>query len=165
MAQVVKNLPANAGEARDSSSIPGSGRSPGGGNGTPLQYSCWDNLQAEEAGGLQSMGSRVGHYWSPDYVASKKWTLLVAFPWCDKLAWFIFKNVAAKQPSLNNPSCQLFFPEESSGFRALLKQWYRCFFLDITMVVEYTAEGLYACFLFYSDMQMTQPSWQKVKKN
>ena len=40
---VVKNLPANAGDARDMGSIPGSGRSSGGGNGTPLQYSCLGN--------------------------------------------------------------------------------------------------------------------------
>ena len=40
MVLVVKNLPANAGEARDMGSIPGSGRSPGGGNGNSLQYSC-----------------------------------------------------------------------------------------------------------------------------
>ena len=33
---VVKNLPANAGDTRDTVSIPGSGRSPGGGNGNPL---------------------------------------------------------------------------------------------------------------------------------
>jgi len=37
---VIKNLPANAGESRDMGSIPGSGRSPGGGNGNPLQHSC-----------------------------------------------------------------------------------------------------------------------------
>ena len=37
---VVKNLPANAGDARDASLIPGLGRSPEGGNGTPLHYSC-----------------------------------------------------------------------------------------------------------------------------
>ena len=36
---VVENLPANTGDIRDSSSIPGSGRSPGGGHGNPLQYS------------------------------------------------------------------------------------------------------------------------------
>ena len=36
MGLVVKNLPANAGDAGDSSLIPGSGRSPGGGNGSPL---------------------------------------------------------------------------------------------------------------------------------
>ena len=40
---VVKNLPANAGDAGDSGSIRGSGRSPGEGNGTPLLYSCLKN--------------------------------------------------------------------------------------------------------------------------
>ena len=44
MALVVKNPPANAGDVRDVSSIPGSGRSPGGGRGNPLQYSCLENL-------------------------------------------------------------------------------------------------------------------------
>ena len=37
---VVKNLPANEGDAGDMGLIPGSGRSPGVGNGNPLQYSC-----------------------------------------------------------------------------------------------------------------------------
>ena len=40
---VVKNLPANAGDARDKGLIPGSGRSPGEGTGNPLQYSCLEN--------------------------------------------------------------------------------------------------------------------------
>ena len=40
---VVKNLSANAGDARDAGSIPGSGRSPGVGNGNPLQYSWVEN--------------------------------------------------------------------------------------------------------------------------
>ena len=40
---MVKNPPADAGDARDIGSIPGSGRSPGGGNGNPLQYSCLEN--------------------------------------------------------------------------------------------------------------------------
>ena len=43
MALVVKNLPANAGDIRDVGLIPGSGRSPGGGYGNPLQYSCLEN--------------------------------------------------------------------------------------------------------------------------
>ena len=43
MALVVKNLPANAGDTRDVGLIPGSGRSPGGGNGNPLQNSCLEN--------------------------------------------------------------------------------------------------------------------------
>ena len=54
---VVKNLPANAG---DVGSILGSGRSPGEGNGNPLQYSCLENPWTEEPGGLQSLGSLSG---------------------------------------------------------------------------------------------------------
>ena len=37
---VIKNLPANAGGSGDLGSVPRLGRSPGGGNGNPLQYSC-----------------------------------------------------------------------------------------------------------------------------
>ena len=44
VALVVKNLPANAGDIRDASLIPGLGRSPGEGNGNPLQYSCLDSM-------------------------------------------------------------------------------------------------------------------------
>ena len=40
MTSLGKNPPANAGDSRESGSIPGSGRSPGEGNGNPLQYSC-----------------------------------------------------------------------------------------------------------------------------
>ena len=59
--KVVKNLPANAGDARDMGSIPGSGRSPGVGNGNPLQFSCLENSM-DRGAWLQSMGSqRVRH--------------------------------------------------------------------------------------------------------
>ena len=47
---MVKNLPANAG---DPGSIPGSGRSPGEGNGNPLHYSCLENSM--DRGGWQAM--------------------------------------------------------------------------------------------------------------
>ena len=40
---MVKNLPANAGDTRDMGSIPGPGRSAGGGNGNLIQYSCLEN--------------------------------------------------------------------------------------------------------------------------
>ena len=43
VAPVVKNPPANAGEARHTALIPGSARAPGGGNGNPLQYSSLEN--------------------------------------------------------------------------------------------------------------------------
>ena len=59
---VVKNLPANAGHAGDISSIPGSGKSPGGGSGNLLQYYSQRILWTEEPGGLLFMGcQRVGH--------------------------------------------------------------------------------------------------------
>ena len=40
---VVKNVPANAGDVRDAASVPKLERSPGGGHGNPLQYSCLEN--------------------------------------------------------------------------------------------------------------------------
>ena len=40
---MVKNTPANAGDIRSVVSIPGLGRSPGGGHGNPFQYSCLEN--------------------------------------------------------------------------------------------------------------------------
>ena len=46
---VVKNLPAKAGDSRDAGSIPRLGRSPGGGNGNPLQYSCLEDSMDREA--------------------------------------------------------------------------------------------------------------------
>ena len=55
MAQVVKNLAANVGDIRDSGSVPGWGRFPGGGHGNPLQYSCLE----------YPMGRRA--LWAPVY--------------------------------------------------------------------------------------------------
>ena len=52
----------SARNAGDLGLIPGSGRSPGGGKGNPLQYCCLENSWTEESSGLQSMGSeRVRH--------------------------------------------------------------------------------------------------------
>ena len=60
---VVKNSPASAGDIMDMGSIPGSGRSPGGGHGNPLQYSCLENPHGQKSlGGLQSIELHsVGH--------------------------------------------------------------------------------------------------------
>ena len=63
-ASVVKDLPANAGEAGDLGSIPGWGRSPGGGNGNPLQYSCLGNPM--------DRGAR----WATVHKVTKSWTWL-----------------------------------------------------------------------------------------
>ena len=43
VALMVKNPTANAGDTREADSIPGLGRSPGGGNGNPRQYTCLEN--------------------------------------------------------------------------------------------------------------------------
>ena len=56
---MVKNLPANAG---DVGSIPGSGRSPGGGNGNPLKYSCLGN--STDRGVWQASACRVAKSWT-----------------------------------------------------------------------------------------------------
>ena len=62
VALVVKNPLASVGDVRDNGSIPGSGRSPGGGHGDPLQYSCLEDPMDRRAWGLQSTGSqRVRH--------------------------------------------------------------------------------------------------------
>ena len=57
VAQLVKNPPANAGDARDVGSIPGSGRFPGKRNGNPLQYSFLKNFM--DRGAWQAAGHGV----------------------------------------------------------------------------------------------------------
>ena len=59
---MVKNLPANAGDVRDTGSIPGLGRSPGGEHGNPLQYSCLENLMDR------------GPWWAIVHGVTKSWT-------------------------------------------------------------------------------------------
>ena len=55
---MVKNPTANAGDMRQGS-VPGSGRSPGGGHGNPFRCSSLENPWTEEPGGLQSVGSQI----------------------------------------------------------------------------------------------------------
>ena len=61
---MVKNLPDSAGDTRNSGSIPGSGRPPGGGSGNPLQYSCLENSMDR------------GAWWAIVLGVSKSWTRL-----------------------------------------------------------------------------------------
>ena len=59
---MVKNLPASVKYLGGAGSVPGSGRSPEGGNGKPLQYSCLENLMDRGAWWTTVKGSqRVGH--------------------------------------------------------------------------------------------------------
>ena len=55
---MVKNPPANAGDIRDAGSVPGSGRSPGGGHGDPLQNSRLENPHGQRSLGYTPWGSR-----------------------------------------------------------------------------------------------------------
>ena len=60
----VKNLLTDARDTRDTGSVPGSGRYPGGRNGNPLQYSYLENPMKKEPGRLQFTGlQRVRHNW------------------------------------------------------------------------------------------------------
>ena len=59
---VIKNPPVNAGDAGDSDSVPGSERSPGEGNGNPLQYSCLGNPMDR------------GAWWGTVHGVPKSWT-------------------------------------------------------------------------------------------
>ena len=62
VAPVVKNTPANAGDTKDTGTIPGSRRSPGVGNGNPLQYSCLENSMDRRA--WQAIVHRVTKSWT-----------------------------------------------------------------------------------------------------
>ena len=64
MSTVVKNPPANAGDARHAGSIPGSGKSLGVGNGNPLQYTCVENSMDR------------GAWWAAVHGITKSWTRL-----------------------------------------------------------------------------------------
>ena len=62
-AQAVKDPPANVGDGGDADSIPELGRSPGGGNGNPLQYSCLENPM-DGGACLQATVHRVTKSWT-----------------------------------------------------------------------------------------------------
>ena len=64
---VIKNLPANAGDIRDTGSVPELGRSPGEGHGNPLQYSCLENPMDR------------GAWWATVHRVAKSWTQLKRF--------------------------------------------------------------------------------------
>ena len=67
---VVKNPPDNGGDVRDEGSIPGSGRSPGGRYGNPLQYSCLENPM--DRGAWQATVRRVAKSWTRLKTFSRK---------------------------------------------------------------------------------------------
>ena len=99
MALVVKNPPANTGETRDSDSIPGLGRSPGEGNGNPLQYSCLGNLMDSSFTHLLIPGCKLkatlhkkpipGEGFTPDHQVMESYTFSARARWgsLEGLCW------------------------------------------------------------------------------
>ena len=104
LVQLVKNLPANAG---DPGSIPGSGRSPGEGNGNPFQYSCLEN--PKNRGAWQTTVhrvSRIGHSLAtkPPPLQRQGW-VVVAEP-VQHTVWLLTEKFA--HPS-STPGSELLF--------------------------------------------------------
>ena len=114
IALVVKNPPANAGDIKDAGSIPGLGRSPGGGHDNPLQYSCLQNpidrgtwrVTVHMVTKSQTWWKRLSmHAWL-------LWTLLCARQfWRMKDPWKIKQIIAITKKkiseSLSSQSCPL----------------------------------------------------------
>ena len=90
--EVVKNLPANEGDIRDTGLIPGLGRSPGGGHGNPLQYSCLGNAVDR------------GAWWATVYGVSTSQTRLKRLSRHTK-QFIIFKPFPA--PTVSTMQCKI----------------------------------------------------------
>ena len=90
VAQVVKNLPANAGDLRYKVSILGLGRFPGVGNGNPLHYSCLENSMDR------------GAWWAMVHRVTKSWT------WLSDFHFPLFKEKMGFQGGSGDkePTCQ-----------------------------------------------------------
>ena len=90
---MVKDLPANVGDIADAGSIPGSGRSPGGGNGNLLQYSCLGNPMDR------------GAWWATVHGIAKSWSQLSVHVACGNQgvlrAWLFFVAVTIRLLNLN----------------------------------------------------------------
>ena len=82
---MVKNLPTHTEYARDASSVPGSGRPPGEGNGNPLQYSCLENPMD---GGV---------WWATVHGVAKSWTRMSDFTLLHFNVLMVFKAVAIEE--------------------------------------------------------------------
>ena len=102
---MVKNLPANAGDGRDIGSIPGSGRCPGGGNGTTLQNLCLEH----------SMGS--GAWWAAVHVAAKSYTQLSTQT---RIRLIYYKNTRCKKAG------DFFFPRSIRKEIEEDSYWFPC---------------------------------------
>ena len=100
MVLVVKNPPANAGDIRNVGLIPGLGRSPGGGNGNPLQYSCLEDPM--DTGAWQATAQRAAK--------SRTWLTRLSTDMHTRLIWLIWME---KRSSLSKFSPFILFQSHS----------------------------------------------------
>ena len=120
---VVKNPPANAGDVRGNSSVPGSGRSPGRGHGNSLQYSCLDDLRdrgswrgysPQDGKELDTTEATFTHttVWNKNELLRKLKTFFLGHPPKDlKFSW----------GSRKHQSCSVTFHENSLDFVTSMK--------------------------------------------
>ena len=117
-------MPAIAGDAGDSGSIPGSGRLPRGGNGRPLQYSCLENPMDRRA------------WWATVYGVTKSWTQLSTrthththtcrqlFEYHDALGTKLFSCIKSLNPYSNPTRLYSYHPIlQINKFTQGLKRW------------------------------------------
>ena len=119
VAQLARNMPANAGDTKDTGMIPGSGRSPGGGNGNPLQCLCQENpmdsraWQAAVHGVTKSwtwhtfdyvrkLKNLKQHYFRPSYFSSLKKCLSFTIQGTIKKQFLQLERNFANQTLLND---------------------------------------------------------------
>ena len=91
---VVKNVPVNEGDVRDTGSIPGLGRSPGKGNGNPVQYSCLENSMDRGAWQATVHGAAKSGTWLSDWTHTRTWVNNESLQ---------FSSVAQSCPTLCDP--------------------------------------------------------------
>ena len=113
VALVIKNPSSNEGAIRDTGSIPGSGRSPGGGHGNPLQYSCLGNLM--DRGAWRALVHWVAKSWS--------WLKQLSYSWEDWV-FFCLKSLLKPFPSLTGFFIHFLIPSNT--------HWIRCFLASIS---------------------------------
>ena len=113
---MVKNLPANAGEARDVGSVPGSERSPGVGNYDPLQYSCLENPHGQRSlVGYSLWSCKVGHDWARAHTHTHTHTH-------ENVCLWLISNILSIIPHRCSDVCSWFRERDGKGRRRFIIQ-------------------------------------------
>ena len=95
---MVKSLPANAGDIRDASPVPGLGRFPGRGHGNPLHYSCLENPHGQiSLEGYSPLGHReleMTDATSHTGTHSHMWNIIPSFSWKSRSLYIKYSSTA-----------------------------------------------------------------------